>query len=143
YRGLKSVHFFIPHGAGSRPFRCARKQQDDAQEQTPDNHRMAPRFELTPDHLVILPGSSCGVDSSLGSILPVRKGSHSVRSSGTKVPPAPSFPQRPFGISNRSATSYGPSTSCACNACFDTHPSFERRTTCELPSPLISDPRRS
>jgi hypothetical protein len=39
YRGLKSARFFfIPHGAGCRPFRCARKQQDDAQEQTPDNH---------------------------------------------------------------------------------------------------------
>jgi hypothetical protein len=37
-RGLKSVRFFIPHGAGRRLSRCARKQQNNAQEQTPDNH---------------------------------------------------------------------------------------------------------
>jgi hypothetical protein len=38
-RGLKSVRFFVtPHKARGRPFRCAREQQDDAQEQTPDNH---------------------------------------------------------------------------------------------------------
>ena len=38
-RGLKSVQFFVtPHKARGRPYRCAREQQDDAQEQTPDNH---------------------------------------------------------------------------------------------------------
>src|SRR5277367_1905689 len=38
-RGLKSVRFFISsRKARGRPFRCAREQQDDAQEQTPDNH---------------------------------------------------------------------------------------------------------
>ena len=37
--GLKSVRFFVtPRKARGRPFRCAREQQDDAQEQTPDNH---------------------------------------------------------------------------------------------------------
>jgi hypothetical protein len=39
YRGLKSARLLlIPHKAGSRPFGCAREQQDDPQEQTPDNH---------------------------------------------------------------------------------------------------------
>jgi hypothetical protein len=39
YVGLKSVRVFIsPRKARSRLYRCAREQQDDAQEQTPDNH---------------------------------------------------------------------------------------------------------
>ena len=86
-RGPKSARFFIPHGARRRPFRCARKQQHDAQEQTPDNHPNGSKTELTSDHLVILPGASCGVDSSPGSILPVPAGSHFASASGTNVLP--------------------------------------------------------
>jgi len=84
-RGPKLARFFIPHGAGRRPFRCARKQQHDTQEQTPDNHPNGSKTELTSDHLVILPGGSCGVDSSPGSILPVLAGGHFAGPSGTNV----------------------------------------------------------
>jgi hypothetical protein len=39
YRGPKSVRIFVtPRKARDGPFRCAREQQNDAQEQAPDNH---------------------------------------------------------------------------------------------------------
>jgi hypothetical protein len=82
---LKSAGFFIPHGAGRRPFRCARKQQHDAQEQTPDNHPNGSKTELTSDHLVILQAAWCGVDSSPGSIRPVPAGGHFASPNGTNV----------------------------------------------------------
>jgi len=94
-RGPKSARFFIPHGARRRPFRCARKQQHDAQEQTPDNHPNGSKTELPSDHSVILPGASCRVDSSPGSILPVLEGGHFASPSGTNVLPLDSVHMMP------------------------------------------------
>ena len=72
YRGLKSVRFFVTsRWARGGSLHCAREQQDDTQEQTTDNHVVAPRSELTPDHFVILRLAPFLVDSPPGSFLPV------------------------------------------------------------------------
>jgi hypothetical protein len=58
--------------------------------------RMAPRVELTSDHLVILPGASREVDSPGGSNPPVLKRRRSASPSGTNVLPLDSSLRSPF-----------------------------------------------
>jgi hypothetical protein len=50
--GLKSARIFVtPDNARGRTFRCAREQQNDAQEQKAENHFSLRKHEPTPDHI--------------------------------------------------------------------------------------------